>query len=65
MQRSSFLKGTTRAIIGAVAYKLIGGVAIELGLAPTDLKAISALIVIGFLAYNNKFSISRKEKRHA
>lgn len=65
MQRSSFLKGTTRAIIGAVAYKLIGGVAIELGLAPTDLKAISALIVIGFLAYNNKFSISRKEKKHA
>lgn len=65
MQKSRFLKGTTRAIIGAVAYKLIGGAAIEAGLAPTDLKAISALIVIGFLAYNNKFSISRKERRNA
>lgn len=65
MQRSSLLKGTTRAIIGAIAYKLIGGMAIEAGLAPTDLKAVSALIVIGFLAYNNKFSIARKEKRHA
>ena len=65
MQKSRFLKGTTRAIIGAVAYKLIGGAAIEAGLAPTDLKAISALIVTGFLAYNNKFSISRKERRNA
>lgn len=54
MQKSSLLKGTTRAIIGAIAYKLIGGIAIEMGLAPTDLKAISAFIVIGFLAYNNR-----------
>lgn len=53
MQRSGILKGTTRAIIGAVAYKMIGGLAIEMGLAPTDLKAISAFIVIAFLAYNN------------
>ena len=53
MQRSSILKGTTRAIIGAVAYKMIGGLAIKMGLAPTDLKAISAFIVIAFLAYNN------------
>ncbi|MGB5822740.1 MAG: ABC transporter permease [Proteocatella sp.] len=54
MQKSSLLKGTTRAVIGAIAYKLIGGIAIEMGLAPTDLKAISAFIVIGFLAYNNR-----------
>ena len=53
MQKSSILKGTTRAVIGAVAYKMIGGLAIEMGLAPTDLKAISAFIVIAFLAYNN------------
>ena len=53
MQRSSILKGTTRAIIGAVAYKMIGGLAIEMGLAPTDHKPISAFIVIAFLAYNN------------
>ena len=65
MQKSSFLKGTTRAIIGAIAYKLIGGIAIEAGLEATDLKGISALIVIGFLAYNNKFSILGKGKKDA
>jgi putative ABC transport system permease protein len=46
------LKNTTRAIIGALVYKLIGAVAIDLGLEPTDLKAINAIIVIGFLSYN-------------
>ncbi|MDX9917405.1 MAG: ABC transporter permease [Gudongella sp.] len=44
---------TTRAIIGALSYKLIGGIAIDLGLSPTDLKAISAIIVIAFISYNN------------
>ncbi len=53
MKKRDFLKGTTRAIIGAISYKLIGSIAIEIGLAPTDLKGISAVIVIGFLAYNN------------
>lgn len=46
------LKNTTRAIIGALVYKFIGAVAIDLGLEPTDLKAINAIIVIGFLSYN-------------
>jgi putative ABC transport system permease protein len=41
------------AIIGAVSYKLIGGIAIDLGLSPTDLRAISAIIVIVFISYNN------------
>lgn len=61
MQKSSLLKGTTRAIIGAVAYKIIGGMAIEMGLEATDLKAVSAFIVIGFLAYNN-INISKVKK---
>lgn len=52
-RNSSFLSLTTRAIIGAVAYKLIGGIAIDLGLKPTDLRAISAIIVIIFISYNN------------
>lgn len=47
------IKGTTRAILGAISYKLIGGLAIDLGFAPTDLKAISAIIVIVFIGYNN------------
>ncbi|WIV12976.1 ABC transporter permease [Proteiniborus sp. MB09-C3] len=52
-KNSSKIKNTTRAILGALVYKIIGGIAIELGLEPTDLKAISALIVIVFIAYNN------------
>lgn len=53
MKSSNRLKDTTRAIIGALIYRLIGGIAIHLGLNPTDLKAISAIIVIVFIAYNN------------
>ena len=51
-KNSRRLKNTTRAIIGALAYKFIGAVAIDLGLSPNDLKAINALIVIAFLSYN-------------
>lgn len=68
---SNKINSTTRAIIGAIAYKIIGGIAIDLGLSPNDLKAISAIIVIVFIAYNN-FSIdllglkkSKGEKNHA
>lgn len=53
MKSSNVLKSTTRAIIGALIYRIIGGIAIHLGLNPTDLKAISAIIVIIFIAYNN------------
>lgn len=53
MKSSNILKDTTRAITGALIYRLIGGIAIHFGLNPTDLKAISAIIVIGFIAYNN------------
>lgn len=52
-KNSSLLKSTTRAIIGAIIYKIIGGIAIDLGLSPDDLRAINALIVIVFIAYNN------------
>lgn len=53
LKRSTKIKGTTRAILGSISYKLIGGLAIDLGFAPTDLKAISAGIVIIFIGYNN------------
>jgi putative ABC transport system permease protein len=52
-KNSSLIKLTTRSILGACVYKIIGGVAIELGLNPTDLRAISAIIVILFISYNN------------
>lgn len=63
-KNSDKIKLTTRAIFGAVVYKIIGGVAIDLGLEPSDLKAISAIIVIIFLSYNNFFGdvISLKKK---
>ena len=50
---SSFLKNTTRAIFGALVYKAIGSIALKLGLKPNDLQAITALIVIIFLANGN------------
>ena len=50
-KNSLTIKHTTRAILGAVIYKIMGGIAIDLGLEPTDLKAISAIIVIVFIAY--------------
>lgn len=53
MKNSNIFKSTTRAILGAVIYKIIGGIAIDLGLSPTDLKAVSAIIVIVFISYNN------------
>ncbi len=50
--KNANLKNTTRAITGALAYKFIGAVAIDLGIDPTDLRAINAIIVIAFLSYN-------------
>ncbi|MDO4765658.1 MAG: ABC transporter permease [Eubacteriales bacterium] len=47
------IKGTTRAIMGAIVYQLIGGFAIDRGLPATDLKAATAIIVIIFIAINN------------
>ncbi len=52
-KNSRKLKMTTRAIIGAIIYRIIYGVAIHFGLNPNDLKLITALIVIIFIAYNN------------
>ncbi len=52
LKNSRKIKNTTRAIMGALVYKFIGAVAIDIGLAPTDLKAINAIIVILFLSYN-------------
>lgn len=50
---SNVIKNTTRAIIGAVTYKTIGSIALKIGLKPNDLQAITALIVIFFLANSN------------
>ncbi|MDO5725628.1 MAG: ABC transporter permease [Tissierellia bacterium] len=54
--RKKNITGTLRVIIGTIAYKIIGAIAIEAGLNPNDLKLINALIVIIFIAYNNSHS---------
>lgn len=53
LKNSRKIKITTRAILGAIIYKIISGFAIDLGLNPNDLKLITALIVILFISYNN------------
>lgn len=62
MKSSDKLKDTSRAILGALIYRLISGLAIYLGLNPNDLKLVTALIVIGFITYNNYLG-SRNYKR--
>lgn len=61
LKNNRTIKLTTRAIIGAIIYRLIYGLAIHLGLEPGDLKLITAVIVIVFIAYNN-ISPNSKEK---
>lgn len=61
----NFVKGTTMALLGAVLYKLAIGLALRLGLSPTDLKLVTALIVIVILSTNNlegKF-FNKKQKK--
>lgn len=57
--RNTDINGSTRAIIGAIIYKIIGTLAIQAGLNPNDLKLINALIVIVFIAYNNFYAKRR------
>lgn len=53
MKNAKFLNRTTRAIVGAIIYRMVFGIAIYKGLEPNDLKAITAIIVIIFIGYNN------------
>lgn len=62
MKSRDKLRDTSRAILGAIVYRIISGLAIYLGLNPNDLKLITALIVIAFISYNN-YLADRKYKR--
>lgn len=57
------MSGTLRAVIGAVIYKIIGGVAIDLGMEAQDLSMINAFIVIIFILYNNAASSYNKRRK--
>ena len=66
-KRSSFLKGTTVAIIGAFFYKLSVGLALNLGFPATDLKLITSVIVVVAIIINNnnvlnKIKFSSRER---
>lgn len=63
LRNKRILKMTSRAIIGALIYKFIGAVAIDLGLPPTDLRAINAIIVIIFLSYNTFSPVKMKKTK--
>ena len=59
MKSNQKLKGTLRAICGAMIYKFIWGLALDRGLPSNYLKAVTSMIVIIFIAYNN-MEIGRK-----
>ena len=53
LKKSSKLKMTTRAIIGAIIYRTIIALVMYKGLQPGDMRGITAIIVIIFIVYNN------------
>lgn len=60
-KKVTIIKATTITIIGAILYKLIIGIAMFLNLATSDLKLVTALIVIIALVINNaNFSFKKK-----
>lgn len=62
-KRISIIKATTAAMLGSIIYKTAIAGALEIGLAPTDLKLVTALIVVAALSLNNKsFSFRLKKK---
>lgn len=48
--RAKRLRATTVALVGTIAYRTCIATAIHLGLPPTDLKLVTALLVIGAIA---------------
>lgn len=53
-KRASMLKPTTMVVLGSIMYKGAIALALKLGLAATDLKLVTALIVIIALSLNKK-----------
>ncbi|KQB76747.1 ABC transporter, partial [Clostridium butyricum] len=51
--RIKALNATTRVLLGALVYKLAVSMALTVGLAPTDLKLVTAIIVVIALSLNN------------
>ncbi|MCS4483403.1 ABC transporter permease [Clostridium botulinum] len=61
--RIKALNATTRVLLGALVYKLAVSIALTVGLAPTDLKLVTAIIVVIALSLNkNPLKIITKQK---
>lgn len=62
LKRVPLIKATTIALFGSILYKTCTGLALKVGFPPTDLKLITALIVVAALAINSKrFNIKIKK----
>ncbi len=62
-KKISIIKATTLAVAGSIVYKGAIASALKLGLAPTDLKLMTALIVIAAISLNTSgLSFKRKNK---
>lgn len=62
IRNSKLIKATTIVAIGSILYKLSIALALKLGLPPTDLKLVTAAIVVLTIMINSKkFSISFKK----
>lgn len=65
-RKEGFIKSTTIVIVGAFLYKLTIGMVLQLGIAPTDVKIITSIIVIIAIVLNNiklRNSIKMKLKK--
>lgn len=62
-KKINVIKATTLAVIGSVVYKGAIAMALKFGLAPTDLKLVTALIVIAAISLNgSNLGFNRKKK---
>ena len=61
LRRLEWVKQTSAVITGAILYRLSVAFAISMGLAPMDMKLITAALFLGILAAGNL----KKEKKHA
>lgn len=61
-KKVSFIKATSLAIFGAIIYKAVVAIALQVGLSPNDLKLITAIIVIIALTANNKKGIFKRKR---
>lgn len=61
LKKVDFIKASTMAIFGSILYKAAIAFALKLGLAPTDLKLMTAVIVVAALSLNNiSFGFKKK-----